>query len=394
MRRLMSVVLLSSILVAGVSGTAAAQSEHAYGSPDDAFSQHAYIPDVSGEVSVTDVALQNDGKVLALGDFPGGLRRFRADGSRDRAFNARVPAAKLWNKALAVAVQPNGKILVGGWFDGALRRLNADGSLDTAFNDAVAANLPDEVVAIGLQKNGGIIVGTYDPGNNLVRLDSTGAVDTQFTTNANAALDERPDKWGFGTDVDSVVVQPNGEILAAGSFGQRLMRFHTDGTPDTAFTANLGAAFNAGPNGITLQRDGKIIVVGEFAGVVRRVNADGTLDAEFNATVGRKLDPQLRKLVASAYDAVVQANGSILIAGCNLQVRHQVMELRADGSIDKSFASTPLGQVENVANTIALQRNSNIIIGGYFAGELRRYYGLNAGRQGAKHQRSVLAVNR
>ena len=34
------------------------------------------------------------------------------------------------------------------------------------------------------------------------------------------------------------------------------------------------------------------------------------------------------------------------------------------------------------------------VVGGYFDGKLRRYYGLNAGRQGAKHQRSVLAVNR
>ena len=394
MRRLISVVLLSSVLVALVSGTAAAQSERAYGSPDDAFNRRAYIPQINSPVLVTDIALQNDGKVLAIGSFPGGLRRFLADGSRDRAFNRRVLAANLEQKTLVVAVQANGKILVGGWFDGALRRLNADGSLDTAFNDAVAANMPDEVVAIGLQKNGGIIVGTYDPGNNLVRIDSTGAVDTQFTTNANAALDERPDKFGFRTDVNSIVIQPNGKILVTGTFGQKLMRLNKDGTPNAAFSANLGAPFNKAIDNIALQRDGEIIVVGDFDGLVRRVNADGTLDAAFNATGGMQLNPQIEGNVEEVVDAVVQANGSILIVGGGIQGRYQAMELRADGSINESFASTPLSQLDTNANTVVLQRNSNIIIGGYFDGKLRRYYGLNAGRQGAKHQRSVLAVNR
>ena len=390
----MSVVVVSSILVAGASGTAAAQSEHAYGSPDDAFNRRTFIPQISNPVIVTDIALQNDGKVLAVGSFPGGIRRFLSNGSRDRAFNRRVPAAKLQQQTLSVAVQPDSKILVGGYFKGALLRLNAGGSQDRAFNAAAATSTPRAVTALGLQKNGGIIVGSSARRQNLLRLDSTGALDTEFTTNANAALDESTDWWRFGTEVNSVVVQPNGKILVAGSFRQKLMRLNDDGTPDAAFSANLGAPFNWSIDNIALQRDGKIIVVGNFDGLVRRVNADGTLDAAFNATLGRQLDPPIEGITEEVVDAVVQANGSILIAGCSLQVRHQVMELRADGSIDKSFASTPLGQVENVANTIALQRNSNIIIGGYFAGELRRYYGLNAGRQGAKHQRSVLAVNR
>jgi len=380
MRRLFSVVLLSSVLVALASGTAVAQSEHAYGSPDHAFNRRAYIPQKSNPVLVTEIALQNDAKVLAIGLFPGGLRRFLADGSRDRAFNRRVLATRLEQKALAVAVQPDGKILVGGYFDGGLRRLNADGSLDTAFNDAVAANVPSAVAAIGLQKDGGIIVGTYDRGNNLLRLDSTGAVDTQFTTNANAALDERPDQWGFGTEVNSVVVQPNGKILVAGTFGQKLMRLNTVGTPDAAFSANLGAPFNSSIDDITLQRDGKIIVVGDFDGLVRRVNADGSLDAAFNATIGRQLDPPSAGDVEEAVDAVVQSNGSILIVGIGLQDRYQAMELRADGSINERFASTPLAQVQANITTVALQRNSNIIIGGYFDGKLRQYYGLRAPR--------------
>ena len=373
----MSVVLLSSVLVALVSGTAVAQSEHAYGSPDDAFNQHSYMHKTYNVDPVQHIALQNDGKVLAIGMFPGGLRRFFADGSHDRAFDARVPAAKLRHKTLAVAPQPDGKILVGGYFKGALRRLNADGSLDTAFNAAVAANAPSAVTAISLQRNGAIIVGSGDDGQNLMRLDSSGALDVQFTANANAALDERPDQFGFGTEVNSVVVQPNGKILLAGSFGQKMMRLNTDGTPDTAFTANLGAPFNSSIAGITLQRDGKIIVAGHFEGIVRRVNADGTLDAAFNARVGRKLE-LAGYSDTGAYETVVQANGSILITGYFLLGRYAVVELRADGSVDSSFNSTPLGQNYYVW-TMALQRNSNIIVGGDFDGKVGRYYGLNAG---------------
>jgi uncharacterized delta-60 repeat protein len=374
----MNVVLLSSVLVALVAGTAAAQSEPPYATPDEAFNQKAYMNALDSGGSVKGLALQRDGKVLAIGSFPGGLRRFLADGSHDLAFDARVPAAKLHQKALAVVQQSDGKILVGGWFDGALRRLNADGSLDAAFNAAVTANVPSAVTTLGLQKNGAIIVGSYDAGKNLMRLDSSGTLDIQFTTNANAALDERPDQWGFGTEINSVVVQPNGKILVAGSFGQKLMRLNTDGTPDTAFTANLGAPFNYAINDITLQRDGKIIVAGEFEGLVRRVNADGTLDASFNAKVGRKLE-LAGYSDSGANEAVVQANGSILITGYFLLGLYAVVELQADGSVSKSFISTPLVQKPCVL-TMVLQRNSNIVVGGCFHGWMGRYYGVNAGR--------------
>src|SRR6516164_5233215 len=117
---------------------------------------------------------------------------------------------------------------------------------------------------------------------------SVGYVTTSLSANGDVAY--------------SVVIQPDGKILAAGvsdnnlvsgQFG--LVRYNSDGTLDTSFDGtgivltsfNSNAAFG---HALALQTDGKIIEAGNFIANFRtrdydaalaRFNADGTLDTTF-----------------------------------------------------------------------------------------------------------------
>src|SRR4029077_7948453 len=125
-------------------------------------------------------------------------------------------------RVLAIAVQPNGKIVVGGSFSSfhglgpvttrrRIARLNADGLLDTLDPGANG-----DVLAIALQSDGKILVGGNfnllggggtgtTPRNRIGRLNADGSLDTGFNPGANSV-------------VQSLVVQPDGKILAGGVF--------------------------------------------------------------------------------------------------------------------------------------------------------------------------------
>ena len=100
------------------------------------------------------IALQPDGKILAVGFFSGtdrdfALTRYNTDGSLDTGFgaNGQVITNYIYNPnngedvAYAVALQPDGHIIVAGdtlncetSYDFGLSRYNPDGTLDTSFD--------------------------------------------------------------------------------------------------------------------------------------------------------------------------------------------------------------------------------------------------------------------
>ena len=173
---------------------------------------------------VSRVKIASDGKLLITGGFNAvgsppqtynRLARLSENGPVDTTF---VNPA-LNNNTTALTIQPDGKILVGGTFTSLvgpatrtrLARLNSDGSLDTSFVDPVLNAQP---YAMAVQNDGKIIVGgafttvglTNTPYDYLVRLTSTGQIDTSFS---NPKLN---------LYVQSIALQSNGNFVVAGSF--------------------------------------------------------------------------------------------------------------------------------------------------------------------------------
>src|SRR5207253_3930527 len=102
-----------------------------------------------GTTGVYSIAVQQDGKILAGGDFttlaPNGgaavtrnrIARLETDGRLDQTLDLNT----VGDYVTATAVQADGKILIGGSFSTVLgvtrnniARLNTDGTLDAAFN--------------------------------------------------------------------------------------------------------------------------------------------------------------------------------------------------------------------------------------------------------------------
>ena len=181
--------------------------------------------------------------------------------------------------------------------------------------------------------------------------------------------------YGDGTrcnnDVRSTTIQSDGKIIVGGSFTayngalrNRIARVNVDGSVDASFA--IGNGFNDLVISTAIQTDGKIIVGGSFTsfnGVTRnriaRLNADGTLDTSFNPSSG------LNNTVQSV---AIQGDGKIIVGGSfttlNGSTRNRIARLNADGSLDASFnIGTGLN---NAVNTIAIQNDGKIIIGGSF----------------------------
>ncbi|HBG71995.1 MAG: hypothetical protein A2W93_05425 [Bacteroidetes bacterium GWF2_43_63] len=145
---------------------------------------------------------------------------------------------------------------------------------------------------------------------------------------------------------------------------------HTFNTLDHNFN---GA--NSAVSTMAVQSDGKIIIGGSFTaynGMTRkgiaRLNTDGSLDASFNPGTG----------TGTVLTTAIQSDGKIIIGGSftiyNGTTINRIARLNADGSLDATF--DPAGGANNTVNTIAVQNDGKIIIGGNFTtynGTTRNY---------------------
>lgn len=278
-----------------------------------------------------------------------------------------------------IVQQPNEQLLVGGWFrqfNGTLidrlARINLDGSLDNSFNIGTGFN--GYVKGIALQSNNKIIVGggyTSIDGVNrhrIARLNSDGSLDSTFNP-----------LTGFNSDINTVAIQPDGKIIVAGVFStfdwlnppgiarRGIARLNADGSLDTSFDPQGGFVSTTGAqtriNKIILQPDGKILACGQFDEfntvtriIIARTNADGTLDNSFNAGANFQLT---FSYYGEAWDMKLQPDGKILLAG-NFDhtgaSNSGVVRLNADGSLDNTFS------LNTSATAIGLQPNGKIYV--------------------------------
>jgi len=140
--------------------------------------------------------------------------------------------------------------------------------------------------------------------------------------------------------------------------------FAQPGALDFSFITGDGASAEVYTTNI--QSDGKIIIGGAFItfnGVsinrIARLNADGTLDVGFNSGSGSN---------NIVYSSAIQPDGKIIIGGdftsYNGTTKNFIARLNNDGTIDNSF-NIGAGANDRV-NTITIQPDGKIIIGGFF----------------------------
>ncbi len=307
------------------------------------------------------LAVQSDDRILI-----GGFGRVTADGVLESTLgspNGRVSA---------IAIQPDKRILLGGMFSivgGQARfgivRLNVDSSVDTTFDPRADG----EISAFVIQPDGKILVGgsfrtLSGSGRDYVgRLNPDGSLDTGFLANVNAK-------------VNSLALQPDGKILAGGWFtnvdGQTrkyVCRLNTNGSLDPSFDAgDLRFSIihmNAYITTLAIQPDGKILISGDVDGFLLRLNADGNRDTSFS--------PMVNEVAESI---TLQANGKILLGGLFSRIagttRKQVGRLNGDGSLDTSFdvaaddATSPGCSVCARVRALAVEKNGSILLGGEF----------------------------
>ncbi|HUG10678.1 MAG TPA: hypothetical protein VMM36_06675, partial [Opitutaceae bacterium] len=352
-------------------------------------------PSVSGGISV--ITEQEDGRILLGGSFSSiagitrrNVARISADGVVDPVFNPTTNGL-----VSALAEQADKKVLIGGSFNrltpnGAttavtrnnIARVNETGMIDEDFDP----NPNGAVSAIAVQSDNKILIaGNFTAltpkgateavaRTVLARLEASGGVDTSFTTSANGLI-------------TSIVVEPDGKILIAGSFSSvtvgttsftagGLARLNADGTFVSGFSPNTNNTVST----VQLYGDGKILIGGAFTSVtpsagqgttlttysrnrIAMLNADGSLVQAF--------DPNANDIVNTI---VPLAGGDILVGGrflafapngaTEVTVRRGMARIKADGTIDTSYEPNPSSQIV----AMIVQSSGDAVVSGPFTG--------------------------
>lgn len=302
----------------------------------------------------TDVVIQPDGKIIVAGgasnnstgvDF--GLARYNSDGSLDLSFgNGGKVVADFFGRfdeALAMALQEDGKIIIAGFTVNnnqneifALARYNENGTLDNRFGDGgkvtTTFELNSRINDVVIQRDGKIVAAGHIANAlgqgvfTIARYRSNGKLDSGFGTGGSLTT-----PFGPSDTANSLAIQPDGKIIAAGSvstsvvdFG--LARYNINGSPDNSFgnggkvtTDFFGSTERI--KEIIIQPDNKIIAFGdvflpdtlslEFG--VARYNSDGSLDFGFG--VEGKRNTSFGGAFDLAQGAALQPDGKIVVVG-------------------------------------------------------------------------------
>jgi uncharacterized delta-60 repeat protein len=293
------------------------------------------------------------------------------------------PGAGPDDSVAAVSVQPDGKVLIAGAFthfntvaSGRIARLNPDGALDVTFAPGEGAD--GAIYRMVVQPDGRILVAgdfTHLAGaelHRIGRLNSDGSLDESFAPNGGA--EQAVSVHGAG--IYALSLQPNGQILVGGGFGQfngvarrQLARLNGDGALDEAFapdtqTDDLVMAVAPLPNGKTLVGGRFVFFNGQVRPSLARLNPDGTPDDSFASPLG---------LGSAVFDILAQSDGQALVAGYfnvltdGASRTASLVRLLADGALDQAFdAGIGFGGGYEPVFSVALQPDGKALVGGGF----------------------------
>lgn len=313
--------------------------------------------------------------------------RFNVNGGIDSSFNnnGNPQAAGIgFNKNVNdICIQSDGKILVGGRFDDYINtncnriiRLETNGNVNNIFGSNIGFN--NKVNVISNTLNNKILVGgdfTKYNGvsvSKIIRLNNDGTIDGSFNTGT-----------GFNNMVNAITTQSDGKILVGGNFTSYngipalyLTRLNSDGTIDSSFLNQTGfvQVSTNKVNFIKLQNDGKILVGGRVVssnsisgiGNLKRLNSDGSIDTSFNL-----FNPTSPGSFREIKSIIIQIDGKIVIGGeitlpLGSNVLRNIVRVNSNGSYDASFVSPSGFNTGGLVNSIHIQSDNKIIVGGQF----------------------------
>jgi uncharacterized delta-60 repeat protein len=139
---------------------------------------------------------------------------------------------------------------------------------------------------------------------------------------------------------------------------------------DIDFSFNPSRSVNGAVRAIAIQPDGRMLIGGDFTmvngavrGHIARLNADGSTDFSFMSGLAGADDTNAVNSIA------LQADGKIVIGGAfgyvNGVARSGIARLNPDGSLDTGFQNGMSG-VDFAINAVATQTNGQIVIAGGF----------------------------
>ena len=372
--------------------------------------------DVLGNVDFVDVAVQPDGKAVAVGTArdPATPSRFlvarlRTDGSLDGTFGAgglvtTTFGARQAAGAWAVAIQPDGRIVVAGEASlgnamVAVARYLPNGDLDPSFHHdgKVLTDVSvgtDQARAVALSPRGKIVVagrgghpGEENPSGDLlaVRYHPDGTRDRTLGRRGWVTHDV----LGHGDTAWGVAVTPRGRLVLSGeaetgdgvgvAFTHAVvLRLSNDGRRDRGFSGDGTALFGprsglAGFTGVALGPNGSILVAGRADdrpdGVLLRYGRGGAPDpafgagdgiAEFDVTPGTD---DLADFARTSGDRIVVAGSAGIVDGRGALA---VGRLLPDGSPDPTFDEDGYAVTgsDRTARAVTLQGDTRLLLAG------------------------------
>jgi uncharacterized delta-60 repeat protein len=374
-----------------------------------------------------DVAIQPDGKILAVGELQDGnshwwfgVYRWLPNGDIDRSFGSGGWVANAFGAfpmPHTVALQEDGKILVGGQIECpdlqlcfGIVRYKPNGSIDAGFGSSgiARATFPGsrcgcEIADLAVQRNGRIVaVGSRFRGGDaqddlllaVARFLPDGRLDRSFSRDGRLSLD-----FGYGDDLGSAVaVQADGRIVVGGVASYRyrteadfaVVRLRQNGTLDRTFSRDGVQSVNFARRryddlyGLDLQADGRIVAAGLSAVgfrreapriAVLRLNRNGTLDRRFGK---RLLKPGAHGGYARA--VLVDRGGGIVVGGLAYDdsrldtAAWALARYRPSGALDRSFGQggivlSDFGTGADWVGALAEQRDGKIVAVGEVYGD-------------------------
>ena len=261
----------------------------------------------------------------------------------------------------------------------ALLRYTSSGTLLSTTTASFFTNGDSIPVAAAMQSNGDIVVAGTTTGTTaatefaLARFLPTGKLDTTFGQGGLVTTVPK----GVFPSVSALLVQPNGQILVAGSAGSGLrkvpsptvlVRYNANGSLDSTFGTG-GIVEEAtpvlSPTALAQLSDGSYLAVGGASS--EQFSSTGVLQSTVTPETLVAFNPSS----PSSEAIVFQPNGDFVeaaIVGNGFQkTAGELFRFSETAVLDSTFSSTKFtfgAQSQNEPAAIALQSNGQIVVGG------------------------------